>query len=98
MDIVAVSGIHPLFIMARTEEPSEESLYMIQYLASRFGIEAKAALVCSNEKAVCERDGRIAARAKTMGVRYINREELRKRNLGDILEEWVGQDGQRETI
>lgn len=98
VDIVAVSGIHPLFIMARTEEPSEESLYMIQYLASRFGIEAKAALVCSNEKAVCERDGRIAARAKTMGVRYINREELRKRNLGDILEEWVGQDGQRETI
>ena len=82
VDIVAVSGIHPLFIMARTEEPSEESLYMIQYLASRFGIEAKAALVCSNEKAVCERDGRIAARAKTMGVRYINREELRKRNLG----------------
>ena len=25
-------------------------------------------------------------------------QELRKRNLGDILEEWVGQDGQRETI
>ena len=25
VDIVAVSGIHPLFIMARTEEPSEES-------------------------------------------------------------------------
>ena len=82
-------GIHPLFITARTEEPSEESLYMIQYLTSRFGIDAKAALVCSNEKAVHERDSRIAARAKIMGVRYINREELRKRNLGDILEEWL---------
>lgn len=98
VDIVAVRGIHPLFITARTEEPSEESLYMIQYLTSRFGIDAKAALVCSNEKAVHERDSRIAARAKIMGVRYINREELRKRNLGDILEEWVGQDERRETV
>lgn len=75
VDIVAVSE-SSIIIMARTENLLK-SLYMIQYLASRFGIEAKAALVCSNEKAVCERDGRIAA-SKPWAC-AISTGELRKR-------------------
>ena len=71
VDIVAVSGIHPLFIMARTEEPSEESLYMIQYLASRFGIEAVPGT------GVLQRKGGLRADGTDHGVRqnygsYIN--------------------------